>query len=610
MNPGRNDATDKFRGIIMKISSVIERIALITTDKGLQIGAVVTIMLAGFFAGCQEPAPREPAESSAPAPRETGLSAQKLEQLAKGLGYPDATTQAFTAMVLSWKDAHAHPALRAWTQRLEQARESFKQGKTSSTQLAEAQHSVLTELSQKVLDEISHNDKLFDLGDVVEHKQADCTGYSQIVYLLGNCVGLSVQAIEATDLVYDAQTQRDAAYLACIITLNNQQKMMVDLATISPMISKPFVLDKRFQKVGNYWELKDGEDLLSLHKRIRVLNNNGLIAAIYNNRANAHALSGQPEQAISILNQAIELAPESAWSYHNRANIRNNQRDLDKAIPDYNQAIEIDPQFAQAYNARAVAYTRLQRYSEAFSDFAEAVKLDPKFAKAYYNRARVYLRLNQPENAISDFNEVTTLDPNHPRAYNYKGVAYFRLQQFGPALSEFSQAAKLDPNYAEAHFNCGNAYLKLGQRRLAVDAYTTAIKLNPKWSYAYFRRGFTYHRLRSYDEAVQDFSEAIRLDPGYAPAYYRRAISYSNLTRPEDALADLTQAITLDRNYADAYISRASTNAFLKKLEEAKQDLLKAVELKPALKERAQTVSDQFELGLQFDGSPGPSTKE
>jgi tetratricopeptide (TPR) repeat protein len=594
----------------MNIFSVIGRIALSNACRRPLIPAVVTIMLGGFFVGCQGPAPKEHAEPGAPTPIETGLSAQKLKQLVKGLGYPDATAEAFAAMALNWKDAHAHPALTAWTQSLDQARESFKQGKTSNAQFTEAEHSLVTELSQKILNEISHNDKFFDLGDVAKHRQADSTGYSQIAYLIGNCVGLSVQAMEATGLVTGTQTQRDAAHTTCIITLNNQQKIMVDLATASPMISKPFVLDKRFQKVGNYWELTDDDNPLNLHKRIQVLDKNGLIAAIYNNRASAYALSGQPEKAISILNQAIELAPESAWSYHNRANIRNNQGEPDRAIPDYNQAIEIDPQFSQTYNARAVAYTKLQRYSEAFSDFAEAVRLNPKFAKAYYNRARVYLRLNQPENAISDFNEVITLDPNHPRAHNYKGAAYFSLQRFGRALSEFNQATRLDPNYAEAHFNRGNVYLKMNQAVRAIDAYTASIRLNPKWSHAYFRRGFTYHRLRRYDEAIQDFSETIRLNPRYAPAYYRRAIAYSKLSQPEETLSDLTQAITLNPDYADAYIARASTNAFLEKLEEAKQDLLKAVQLEPALMEQAQQVSDQFELGLQFDDSSDSGTKE
>jgi tetratricopeptide (TPR) repeat protein len=567
-------------------------------------------MLAVFFVGCQEPAPKESPGPGALNPIETGLSAQKLKQLVKGLEYPDATAEAFATMVLSWKDEHARPALTAWTQSLEQARESFEQGKPSSAQLTEAERTVVTGLSQKILDEISHNDKFFDLGDVVKHKQANCTGYTQVVYLIGNCVGLSVQAMEATDLVTGAQTQRDAAHTACIITLNNQQKIMADLATASPMISKPFVLDKRLQKVGHYWELKYDDNPLNLHKRIQVLDKNGLIAAIYNNRANAYALSGQPEQAIPILNQAIKLAPESAWSYHNRANIRNNQGEPNRAILDYNQAIEVDPQFSEAYNARAVAYAKLQRYGKAFSDFAEAVRLNPKLTKAYYNRARVYLRLNQPENAISDFDEVITLDPNHPRAYNYRGVAYFSLQQFGRALSEFNQAVKLDPNYAEAHFNRGNVYLKISQPLRAVDAYAAAIRLNPKWPHAYFRRGFAHYRLGHFDEAIQDFNETIRLNPSYAPAYHRRAIAYSRLTRPEETLADLTQAITLDPNYADAYMARASTNAFLKKLEEARKDLLKAVELKPALKEPAQRVSDQFGLGLRFDYSSDPSTNK
>ena len=70
----------------------------------------------------------------------------------------------------------------------------------------------------------------------------------------------------------------------------------------------------------------------------------------YNNRGIAFGEKGQYDQAISDLNQAVEINPRYIKAYNNRGVIYRLREQYDKAISDFNQAIEINPLDAEAYN--------------------------------------------------------------------------------------------------------------------------------------------------------------------------------------------------------------------------------------------------------------------
>jgi tetratricopeptide (TPR) repeat protein len=535
------------------------------------VAAITIALLIGIFVGNVQHVcaaiPNEPVKISATSSTETEELSKRINQLVKELEYSDKVAEDFNDMVISWKDAQGEPVLVAWKQGLNQARQDYKKAKISKPQLAKLEENIVKELSQRIQKEITADFslKFFDLADVIKHKQAQCLGYSQLLYITGNSVGLSVQAIEVVELTTGLLLP-EAGHIASIVTLTDGRTRMVDLAP-NGFISKPFLMEEEFAKAGNYWELKDKTNALGIHRRIQILDANGLIGSIYTNRGAFYAKLGQHTQAISHFTKAIEL----------------------------------NPKYAKAYSNRGAAYTKLGQHTQAISDYSHAIELDPKFAQAYYNRGVAYVKLGQLPQAISDYTKAIELNPKYADAYCNRGVTYRKLGQLPQAMSDYTKAIELNPKDAEAYYNRGVAYVKLGQLPQAISDYNKAIELNPKYAEAYSNRGVVYGMLGQFTQAISDYNKAIELNPKYADAYINRGNAYYKLDQHTPAISDYAKAIELNPKYAKAYCSRGVAYAFLGKPEEAKKDLLKAVELNSALKALVKRISDHFKLDLRLD---------
>lgn len=502
----------------MDIFTVFEHLAVIDTHKKPVIVAAITAVIMSFFTGCQEqlftPVPNEPNAAYAPASTEIDVLSQKLRQSIKRLEYSDVVAEDFAGMLISWKDVQGRPVLVVWKNKLTSAKEDYEAAKISKEQFAMTEWAVIRELSRRIKEEISTGpDKSFDLADVVRHKQADCTGYSQIIYVLANSVGLSVQTIEVAELVIPVQMPKGAGRIACIATLTNDKKVMVDLAAASPMVSAMFDLKTEFNKVGGYWKLKDEDDPLRIHKKIQILDKNGLIAAIYCNRGNKYNESGQPAEAVSILTKAIELAPKFAWSYNNRGRAYLKLDRPGQAISDFNSVIGLYPNSPSAYNYRGVAYFNSQQFNRALADFNEAVRFDPNYAEPYFNRGNAYLKLNRPHQAVAAYTEAVKLNPKWPQAYFRRGFAYAGLRRYNEAIQDYSETIKLNPAHPVAYYRRAVAYSKMNQPNETLADLTQAIALNPNYTDAYVARGATYAFLKRTYEAEQDLYIAVELNP-------------------------------------------------------------------------------------------------
>ena len=345
----------------MDVSITHKRFGRLNAYRKPIVGAINIALLIGIFWQPTVVYPatlKEPVKISATVSTELGTLSKHIKQLVMELEYPDKVAEDFVAMVISWKDKQGQPVLVAWKQRINQARQDYKQSKISEAQLAKVEENIAKELSQRIQKEIRHDfsEKFFDLGDVVKNKLAQCLGYSQSVYIVGNSVGLSVQAIEVVELM-TGLLPAGAGHRASIVSLTDGRAIMVDLV-IGGFVSKSFKIEEEFAKVGNYWELKDKTNPLGIHRRIQILDRNGLIASIYSNRGVAYAKLGQHTQAIS----------------------------------DYTKTIEFNPKFAETYYNRGVAYATLGKPEEAKNDLLKAVELNPAL-KALVQRISDHFKL-------------------------------------------------------------------------------------------------------------------------------------------------------------------------------------------------------------------------
>ena len=442
------------------------------TALAVGLAVLLTANPQGFGADASAPA------AAHAAPDEFDTLASGIHQAVTGLKYSDQVAQDFVDMMRDWH-------LVDLKRELVQAREGNQQGRFSKAQTAQREERVVRKLGLKIRDHVGCSQGQFELADVVRNQTADCLGFAQVLYVLGNSLGLSVKAIHVTQLTgVTVDLPAGASHVACLVNLADGTTMMVDIATAGPaLVSQPFRLQEAFDESGDYLELKGEIAVSGLHRRLRVLEKNGLIACVYDNRGNEHNQRGRYAQAIAALNAAIEL----------------------------------DSKGVGAYNNRGIARHRLGKVGEAIADYTVAVELDPKYGEAYYNRGNVHGTLGDFPEAIADYTRAIELNQKYTWAYANRGNAYFHQARYREAISDHSKAVELDPNFAEAYSNRGNVYKSLGKYQEAIADHTKAIELNPGYAGFYLNRAIASGRLGRTNQTQQDLRKAVELDPDLKP---------------------------------------------------------------------------------------------
>ncbi|WP_041177500.1 tetratricopeptide repeat protein [Brachyspira intermedia] len=285
------------------------------------------------------------------------------------------------------------------------------------------------------------------------------------------------------------------------------------------------------------------------------------------------------EDAIKLVNRAIEEYNNDEDLYFNRGKLYSIINMYDEAIEDFNKAIKLNPNNEKAYFNRGITKVKLEKYEEAIEDFNKIIKLNPKNERGYFNIGFAKASLEKYEEAIKDFNEVIKLNTKNEEAYFFRGLAKVKLEKDKEAIEDFNKSIKLNSKNEEAYFNRGIAKTKLEIYEEAIKDFNEVIKLNPNNEKAYLARGIAKSYLEEYEEAIKDFNEVIKLNPNNEKAYLARGIAKIESGKHEEVIEDFNKAIELNPNNENAYFNRGIAKAKLEKYEEAVVDFNKAIKL-------------------------------
>jgi len=425
----------------------------IVTFKIASQGTILGIMVIALILGYPRTAipntetsiqSQKPAEVSDAVSTGDELS-ERITQLVKSLDYPEKVAEDFILMALDWKGKRRRPALMGWKERLANAHQKFQQGKISRKDVAKIEARILQELCKKIREQFRSEDLGFELPDVIQHRRANCVGYSQLTYIIGNAIGLSIRPINVLECFSTKRDGRNQGHIACIIDLFDGRFVMADVAMFPDVISNTFTLDKHFSMTGNYWELRNKGNPLRIHPRIQLMDRNGLISAIYNNRGIVLDNTGEYDAAITIYNRAIEIASGFANIYNNRGNAYAGKGEYNRAIVDYNKALEINPGNVDTYFNRGITYQNNNEFDRAILDFTKVIEINPGSTEAYVSRGAVYHEKGEYERAILDFNKAIEVNPKYIMAYRNRGAMYILLKKYTEAKKDFLKVVELNP---------------------------------------------------------------------------------------------------------------------------------------------------------------------
>ncbi len=133
--------------------------------------------------------------------------------------------------------------------------------------------------------------------------------------------------------------------------------------------------------------------------------------------------AGNYDQAITILQQAVQVAPNQDVIWANLGEAQRGAKKFPEAIESYQKALALKPTSGVYHSALADAYAKSGQTDKAVQEWATAAQNDPTNAGSYYfNEGAVLTNTGKMDEAIAAFDKALQADPTRADAYYWKGV--------------------------------------------------------------------------------------------------------------------------------------------------------------------------------------------
>jgi tetratricopeptide (TPR) repeat protein len=325
-------------------------------------------------------------------------------------------------------------------------------------------------------------------------------------------------------------------------------------------------------------------------------------AATYTTAVDAPELLKESEQARTLIEKALSIAPDFALSHYRMGEVWEIGGYYGNAAESFKRAAELNPRLGpahyrlgrillwQGYLASLNMWTipdpadrergeKLAREGAREieiargegSGFDDALRRDVAAAMiahlrneaaaverlssegiATYGRQRGaeefhWLRgLTQKKSAdqLKSFNEALAIRPKFPLAlYSRAWIGG------GPGAADFGEALRFAPGFSEPLiFRGSRNLLDLKTVQLAIADFDELIRRGVHLAPAYNGRGFAWMKLKDYGQAISDFTEAIRIRPeGYHLPWIGRAEARLLSGSAKEGIADAQRAVEIEK---------------------------------------------------------------
>jgi tetratricopeptide (TPR) repeat protein/V8-like Glu-specific endopeptidase len=212
--------------------------------------------------------------------------------------------------------------------------------------------------------------------------------------------------------------------------------------------------------------------------------------------------------SIEAMNSAIEQNPRYIRAYIARASANYMLQKIGTALSDIDQAIEIEPNSAIAHTGKCFMLTDFGNQAAALDACDRSIKLNPKIAVSFIVRGLVRMQMNKTSTAIDDFQQAIQLDPNLYYAYKNLAKAQYARRNILAALNSARRAIQLNPQSASTLSLLGRLLVANRDYQQALGPLDRSLGFNPKNKDAYEGRAAANLALGNTEQARQDLQLA------------------------------------------------------------------------------------------------------
>ena len=213
-------------------------------------------------------------------------------------------------------------------------------------------------------------------------------------------------------------------------------------------------------------------------------------ATLLNNKALGLFNKNKGNEALKLINQAIELAQTSAL-FSSKSNVLFKMNKYDESMECANKALELDPENPKAKDMVVINLNNKQmvecekgNFDEALKLLSKAIQLKPEDKSLVCNKALILSYLERYDEAIVEVDKCLVMDESFYNAKVVKAAIVHKLSlndfekdDYEAALEKINQAIELKNNEATYLINKSSCLIKLKRYEEAIEFADKALAL-------------------------------------------------------------------------------------------------------------------------------------
>jgi Tfp pilus assembly protein PilF len=227
---------------------------------------------------------------------------------------------------------------------------------------------------------------------------------------------------------------------------------------------------------------------------------------------------GDWARAESLLNQAIEAAPDDAEPRRYMAEALWHRGAASQALEQIEQAVELDDRDASLAVRSGEMLLAAGQTENAMMRAELAIRLDPKLSSAWALRGRVFWKRNEADRALADLQRALQYAPENPELLLDVAVLYRQRGQAARSLASIHQLLDTYPPGEEPQMPLyleGQILAELGRPTQAATSLIAACRRGPPNADIYCQLAEAQAASGDYSAATVAAQQALAIDASH-----------------------------------------------------------------------------------------------
>jgi len=195
--------------------------------------------------------------------------------------------------------------------------------------------------------------------------------------------------------------------------------------------------------------------------------------------ARIYLSEGRAEDAILLMDQAIQINPRNVWYQLFMADLYKNTRQIEKVVEVFQNLVKYYPEKIDYHYDLALSYIILGDYKKAIDTYNEMEVLIGVNEDVSIQKQKLYLNMGKPKKALEEIEKLVEANPSNSRYLQILAESYMTLGDDEKALETYQKIAEIDPGNPYIRISLSDYYRTTGDDQKAFEELKLGFA-NPK----------------------------------------------------------------------------------------------------------------------------------